>query len=213
MMTDRLAEKQRQRIILRHKASIERYGYTPTALFWSNRDVQLKRFEVLSRILPSLKPVQHQAWSILDVGCGFADLYTYLRDKGYNIQYTGVDLSPDMIFSASNMYPALNFLQGELADQDFCVQSFDFVFLSGALNEVVDETGDYAKSLIQKIYQLARYGVAFNLLNRHDSWIASRSDLQSFYPREIVVFCETFAKKVDWCADYLPNDFTVFLNK
>lgn len=212
-MTERLAEKQRQRIILRHKASIARYGYTPTALFWSNRDVQLKRFEVLSRILPPLKPDEHQVWSILDVGCGFADLYAYLRDEGYSVQYTGVDLSPDMIFSASSMYPALTFLQGELADQEFTVQSFDFVFLSGALNEVVDKTGLYAKSLIKQLYQLARYGVAFNLLNRHDPWIASRPDLQSFYPKEIVVFCGTFAKKIDWRADYLPNDFTVFLHK
>lgn len=212
-MTERLDDKQRQRIILRHKASIERYGYTPTALFWSNREVQLKRFEVLSRILPSLNSSDHQAWSVLDVGCGFADFYAYLRDQGYDIQYTGVDLSPDMIFSARSMYPQLTLLQGELSDQIFSAQTFDFVFLSGALNEVVDDTGEYAKSVIRQLYLLARYGVAFNLLNRHDPWIASRADLQSFYPKDIMVFCENFAEKVDWCADYLPNDFTVFLTK
>ena len=209
----RLSSEQRARIQLRHKASISQFGYQPKALFWSDQRVQQMRFDVLLRIMPSLKPDKHQAWSILDVGCGFADLYRRLKQLGYEVEYHGLDISADMIFSARCLHPDALLYQGELADQSFAPQSFDFVFLSGALNEVVDEDGCYAKSVIKQLYSIARFGVGFNLLNKHDSWIASRSDLQSFYPAEIVVFCESFAESVDWFADYLPNDFSVFMSR
>ena len=216
-MTDkdltRLSETQRIRIQLRHKASIERFGYQPQALFWTDRDVQKQRFEVLTKLIPHIEKPNHQAWSILDVGCGFADFYAYLRLAGYHINYSGVDISPDMIYSARCLHPEIQLFEGELADQQFDNESFDFVFLSGALNEVVDETGAYAKSVIRDMYRIARLGVGFNLLNKHNPWIQSRPDLQSFYPASIAAFCERFAYKVDWRSDYLPNDFSVFLTK
>lgn len=209
----RLSEAQRTRIQLRHKASIERFGYQPQALFWSDQDVQKMRFEVLANLIPSVEKPNHQAWSILDVGCGFADFYAYLVKAGYRINYTGVDVSPDMIYSAGCLHPDIQLFEGELVDQGFEKDSFDFVFLSGALNEVVDETGAYAKSVIRDLYRIARLGVGFNLLNKHNSWIQSRADLQSFYPASIAAFCERFAHKVDWRSDYLANDFSVFLRK
>lgn len=216
-MTDkgliRLSETQRMRIQLRHKASIERFGYQPQALFWTDADVQKQRFDVLSSLIPHLEKPNHQAWSVLDVGCGFADFYTYLDLAGYRIHYTGLDISPDMIYSARCLHPAIQLYEGELVDQSFENNSYDFVFLSGALNEVVDETGAYAKSVIQDLYRIARLGVGFNLLNKHNPWIQSRPDLQSFYPASIVAFCERFAYRVDWRSDYLPNDFSVFLSK
>lgn len=209
----RLSELQRTRIQLRHKASIERFGYQPQALFWTDQEVQRQRFEVLANLLPSVEKPNHQAWSILDVGCGFADFYAYLHQSGYHMDYTGVDVSPDMIYSASCLHPDIKLFEGELADQAFEDNAFDFVFLSGALNEVVDETGAYAKSVIRDLYRIARVGVGFNLLNKHNPWIQSRPDLQSFYPASIAAFCERFAHKVDWRSDYLPNDFSVFLSK
>lgn len=209
----RLSDAHRTRIQLRHKASIERFGYKPQALFWTDQDAQLQRFKVLASLLPSVEKPNHQAWSILDVGCGFADFYAYLNQAGYHINYTGIDVSPDMIDSAAWLHHGITLFEGELADQAFEENAFDFVFLSGALNEVVDETGAYAKSVIRDLYRIARVGVGFNLLNKHNPWIQSRPDLQSFYPASIAAFCERFADKVDWRSDYLPNDFSVFLNK
>lgn len=33
--------------------------------------------------------------SVLDVGCGFGDLYGYLVGRGIKVDYTGVDINPD----------------------------------------------------------------------------------------------------------------------
>lgn len=212
-MSERLSAEQRLRIQLRHKRSIERYGYQPEALFWTSKAAQTKRFDVLSRLLPFPARGEHQAWSLLDVGCGFADFYEFLIQRGYQLNYTGLDLSESMIFSAGCLHPEVTFLHGELADFDFKSSEYDYVVLSGALNEVVDDSGNYARAMIKKMYEVASKAVGFNLLNRQDPWTQSRPELQSFYPKDIVLFCEKFAKKVVCYQDYLNNDFTVFLYK
>ena len=56
-------------------------------LGWENQEAQELRFKVLERVI-----FPHA--SILDVGCGLGNLYDYLRNRGYNFGYTGVDILP-----------------------------------------------------------------------------------------------------------------------
>lgn len=214
-----LSEKQRLRIQTRHKYALERFGYTPQALFWSSREIQQKRFEILAQVFDSAKT--QQAGSLLDVGCGFGDLREYLRQNGVLVDYHGVDLSADMVQSAAFQYPGIQVVQGDLFDLNPAEESFDYVLLSGALNEVVETDvehnaeyrGRYAKEVMRRMYQTCRIAVAFNLLDARNQWVQTRPDLQSFAPLEIVDYCRTFASKVTWRDGYLDNDFTVFLYK
>lgn len=214
-----LTAKQRLRIQTRHKASIEQYGYQAQALFWSSREIQQIRFHKLCEILPSEQ--NQQAWSVLDVGCGFGDLNTYLQQQGFEVEYQGIDLSEDMVLSAGFQHPGIQVQVGDLFDLNPAAESYDYVFLSGALNEVVEteiegtaeHKGRYAKAVIARMYQTCRQGVAFNLLDARHPWVQSRSDLQSFLPDEMVAYCESFARRVSWVDGYLDNDFTVYLYK
>lgn len=217
----KLSDIQRQRIQTRHKVSVERYGYQPQALYWSNRDIQEIRFQQLIEILPPSTDLKHQAWSLLDVGCGFADLMGYLQRHEYFPNYSGIDISPEMVFGAKSMHSELDVQQGELADFNFKVMQFDYVMLSGALNEVVEteiegtaqQQGEYAKSVIKGMYQICKKGVAFNLLDSRNEWVKSRFDLQSFLPEDIIQFCQEFASEVELVEGYLENDFTVYVRK
>ncbi|MPQ77170.1 class I SAM-dependent methyltransferase [Hydrogenovibrio sp. JE_KL2] len=210
----KLPEKHRQRIITRHKASIERYGYEPAALFWKGRDVQNLRFALFLEWMESQDKSCHEdAPCVLDVGCGFADLYKFFTHHGLSVNYTGLDVSPDMIFAAQNIYPDLLFLNGEIYDFELEDESFDWVFMSGALNEVLDDSGEYAFGVIRKMYALAKHGVAFNLLNKAHEWTFQCSDLMSFDAQKVKKYCQTFCSDVEVRMDYLPNDFTVFLRK
>ncbi|MBO1924797.1 class I SAM-dependent methyltransferase [Thiomicrorhabdus sp. 6S3-12] len=218
----RLSPKQRLRIQTRHRVSIERFGYQPQALYWSSREIQQVRFDILARVFAQQAPRREKgAFSVLDVGCGFADLRNYLWDKGLDIDYVGIDLSEDMVQSARFQYPDIQVRQGDLFDQDFAAEQFEFVLLSGALNEVVESDqkgqktgqGSYAKAVIAEMYRICSKGVAFNLLDARNEWVASRPDLQSFVPQEVVDYCQTFAERVVWEDGYLDNDFTVFLYK
>lgn len=209
----KLTEKHRQRIVTRHKASIERYGYQPAALFWKGRDVQELRFAQFLDWMEAQPNKPAGKNRVLDVGCGFADLYQYFIRHGLEVDYVGLDVSPDMIFAAQSMYPKLTFLNGEIYDFELAEESFDWVFLSGALNEVLDDTGEYAFGVIRKMYDLSKYGVAFNLLNKAHEWTFQAADLMSFDVNKVKHFCQTFCADVEVKMDYLPNDFTVFLRK
>ncbi|NPA72254.1 MAG: class I SAM-dependent methyltransferase [Gammaproteobacteria bacterium] len=221
-MSGKLSDKQRLRIQTRHKVSIQNYGYQPQALFWSNQEIQELRFQKLLEFLPDYIQVGGQEmWSLLDVGCGFADFYRYFQRHDLTPDYTGIDLSPDMVAGALALSKNLNIQVGELADFDYADNQFDFVMLSGALNEVVEteiegtlsEQGNYAKSVISKMYQISKFGIAFNLLDRRYAWHQSRPDLQSFYPDEMLEFCQSFADEVVLIEGYLENDFTLYLTK
>ncbi len=213
----KLPENQRQRIITRHFQAIQDRGYEATALFWENRQVQQLRFDVLWQLLsqhPIFQSPLTEPIKILDVGCGFGDFADWLTSHFQAFDYLGIDLSPDMVFAGQCQYPHHQFLQGEIFDIDWDDNQFDFVICSGALNEVVEpaETqGHYAKAVIQKMVELAKYGVSLNLLNQCHDWTANRPDLQSFDPEQMRRYCQTLAPKVVMRDDYLANDFSLYL--
>jgi SAM-dependent methyltransferase len=215
-----LNPKQRLRIETRHRDSIQRHGYRVGALFWSSTEIQHIRFEVLSQIMDGYTDDSRQnkqPYSVLDVGCGFGDLKHYLSEKGEQTVYHGIDVSPDMVRSAGFQSPGIHIETGDIFDLDPPRNSYDFVLLSGALNEVVDDKpaqeGDYARAVIQKMYHAADKAVAFNLLDARHEWTANRPDLQSFMPDQIIEFCQSFAREVRLVDGYLENDFTVYLFK
>ncbi len=225
-MNSKLTSIQRLRIQTRHRVSIENYGYQPQALFWSTQEAQEIRFQKLIEILPlnfiqSTTTDNDQAWSLFDVGCGFADLQRYMVKQDLFPDYIGIDVSPEMVRGANGIEPELNVSEGEIFDFDYANNQFDYVMLSGALNEVVEteveglanQQGDYARSVIRKMYDISRLGVAFNLLDRRFAWHQTRTDLQSFYPHEIIEYCQSFASQVTLIEGYLENDFTVYLYK
>jgi SAM-dependent methyltransferase len=195
-------ETQRKRIIDRHRDSLTRHGYHPHALYWSNREIQEIRFRVLAEIGIVTGD------SVLDVGCGFADFSDWAAHTGRAVHYTGIDLSPDLIGVARERHPDLLLHIGELEDGGFEPASFDWVILSGSLNEQLHDGGAYARRMFLQMYTLCRNGVAFNLLNaRH----VQAHDLQSLMPDEVLAFCQSITPRCKLIQGYLPIDFTVYL--
>jgi len=194
----------RQRIVARHSDSLLRYGVHPHALYWSSREVQALRFRILSEVGVA------SGDTVLDVGCGFADLKSWLETQGLDIYYTGLDISPDLIAVAKGQHPDAVLHIGELVDCTFPEGCFDWVLLSGALNEPYADEGKYTRYMIQQMYELSRKGVAFNLLNAN---AVQAPDLQSFDAKDMLVFCETLCASCVLRTDYLQNDFTIYMHK
>ena len=195
---------QRKRIIDRHSDSLKRYGYHPNALYWSNKDVQDIRFAVLAEIGVA------SGDSVLDVGCGFADLKRWFDTRGMMVDYTGIDISPDLIAVARQHHPHTDLWVGELHDGRFKARSFDWILLSGALNEPYHDKGKYTRKVIKEMYRLCRKGVAFNLLNAN---VVQAFDLQSFQPDEMLEFCKTLSPACQLKTGYLDNDFSIYMLK
>jgi len=203
-----LKEKQRQRIIKRHHHSIWMHGHTPQALYWENSAVQEIRFDVL------LACGVASGDSVLDVGCGFADLYYYMKRAGIAVDYTGIDFSSDMIEAAESRalsLPSLQLSQGDLFDFDPPQKSYDWVLLSGALNEPLEDNGVYLQAMLPRLYSTCRKGLAFNLLNDDYAWTErERYMLQAYKPADIMAQLNALSRHTELRVDYLDVDASYF---
>jgi len=72
-------KEQRKRIVDRHRDSLSRHGYHPNALYWSSREIQEIRFEVLAGIGIG------NGDSVLDVG-----LASRISNAGSNVSEPGI---------------------------------------------------------------------------------------------------------------------------
>jgi SAM-dependent methyltransferase len=196
--------EQRKRIIDRHRDSLTRHGYHPNALYWSSREIQEIRFRVLTEI------GIESGDSVLDVGCGFADFKGWFERQGGQLDYTGIDLSPDLLDKAKQRHSDATLHEGDLFDMAFDDQSFDWVILSGALNENLFDDGVYAYRVIERMYTLCRKGVAFNLL---DARSLQAHDLQSHDPDTVLNRCLDLTPDALLVDGYLKNDFTIYLRR
>jgi len=196
--------QQRQRIIDKHRDSLTRHGYHPHALYWSGRDIQELRFQILSNI-----GIQ-DGDSVLDVGCGFGDFKAWAKRQGIALSYTGIDLSPDLLQQARMYHPDAAFVVGDVFDLPLQEQGFDWVILSGALNEQLHDESAYAKRVIARMYQLCRQGVAFNML---DGRFLKAHDLHSQQPETMLAYCQTMCDECRLEDEYLQNDFSIYMRR
>jgi len=199
-----MKKDQRKRIVDKHRDSLKRHGYHPNALYWSSREIQEVRFKVLADIGIQCGD------SVLDVGCGFADFRSWIEGQGIPVHFTGIDISPDLIYTARERHPDCKLLCGELSDFEFEKESFDWVVLSGAMNEQLHDEGAYARGQIARMYALCSKGVAFNMLDaRH----LRAHDLQSVDPHQMLEYCKTLCPDVEMHDEYLTNDFTIYMRR
>ncbi|RLL53678.1 class I SAM-dependent methyltransferase [Mariprofundus sp. EBB-1] len=199
--------EQRQAMVERHRQSLMHYGYGPETLFWSTRGIQKQRFKVLSEI-----GIQNGD-SLLDVGCGFADLQSWLNGQAIHVNYTGIDLSPDILDTAKTMNPQLKLQCGELFDFNWPQKSFDWLILSGTLNWNLHDDGHYAKRMIQHMFELCSQGVAFNMLNAQYCDHALLGEMVAFDPEHMLDWCRSITPQSQLRTDYLANDFTIYMHR
>jgi len=198
---------QRQQMIERHQDSLDYFGYAPQALYWGTQEEQLVRFSVLAGI------GVRSGDSLLDVGCGFADLYHWLSSRDLTVDYTGLDISPEILAKGRELNPALRLVQGELFDFDWAQQSYDWVFLSGTLNWNVGEGGAYARRLIRRMFRLCRFGVAFNLLDIRTLDMTGLDEIAAYQPHKVLAFCQSISPDCTLCCDYMEDDFTIYIRR
>jgi len=199
--------QQRQRIIASQSDAWQRFGFHPNALFWTSREIQEIRFQIL------LEAGMTAGDTLLDVGCGFGDFSAWLARQGVSVKYTGIDLSPELLEEGRRRYPDIALHEGDLFEFDPAPSSYDWITLSGTLNRDHGDGGDYARAVIRRMYQVTRKGIAFNLLDARHRWTQGRWDLQSFHPDDITELAASLSSTYLVRDGYLPNDFTVLIWK
>ena len=200
-----LSQAQRKRVVEIQRYALVQHGYHPHSLLWSNTEVQELRFKILADIGIC------RGDSVLDVGCGFGDFADYLDRQNKAVEFTGIDVSQELLLEGQKHFPELKLIQGDLFDFNPAPQCYDYVTLSGVLNRKYDGASDYTFQLITRMFEACKKGIAFNLLDARHEWTAGRWDLQSFHPDEISEFVSQLSKNNQIVDGYLENDFSVYI--
>jgi len=176
-------------------------------LDWASEEGQRLRFEALVKTLRG-------GWghppSILDVGCGTADLFAYLQNEMPGIRYTGVDLLEEIVAEARRRHPGAEVLQGDVFKENvFPPRSFDVVFCSGVFNLELGNNEAFAEHALPVLRALARRVVVVNFL--HARAENKFEGCHYYTPEKIVALCARLAPVVELDEGYLESDFTVVM--
>ena len=172
---------------------------------------------LFSALLLYYSPTQ----SVLDVGCARADLYGYLRRvfPEVEINYTGMDYNVNLLNIAKRKFPILSdkvIAQDILNSGSGEPTQYDWVFGSGLFN--LNDHPDmflYATSVVDKMYENAKIGVAFNLLTGLPEDLA-QSDIDQLIVHDPSKWLNHLIGKygkVLLRSDYMAGDMTFVILK
>ena len=150
--------------------------------------------------------------SVLDVGCGRADMYPLAMEKG--LVYKGIDYNPNIINVAQQKYPEVSVEALDVLNID-AGADYDWVVGSGLFNIAIKDPANYAQAVVAKMYDKAKIGVAFNLLTGIPEDIAEedKRSLVVWEPAAWLAYLELTYKKVICRTDYLDGDTTFYILK
>jgi hypothetical protein len=157
--------------------------------------------------------------SLLDVGCGRADLYGYCKrlfgPEAQAIPYKGIDYNPNMLSIAQEKYPGVYTEATDVLNTS-SDEKHDWVVGSGLFNLLDNNDMEtYVKTVVQKMYDKANLGVAFNLLTGVPEDMADEDVAQLVVhdPLAWMDYLLTKYTKVICRTDYLSGDVTFIILK
>ena len=225
--------RQRDRIHQHYTPRVQPHRASYDILDWSSSEAQQARFRVLLRVLRSQEfasrlpgaprvagssapgaEVLHAppaaAYSLLDAGCGLADLRLFLLVHGVHAPYVGVDLTPAILQEGRRRQPATHFVQADLfAAAPFRPRSFDVVFASGIFNLNLANNEAFVRKAVPVLFGLARVCLVANFLHLRT---AQKYPHCSYYsPAALSHDFAALAHRLEVVDDYLENDFTLVL--
>lgn len=189
-----------------YRNCLETHGPTHRALDWGSREGQELRFRVLAGI-GDLTDAR-----ILDVGCGLGDFAAWMDANGIRADYTGIDLTPELIAEATRRHPGRRFLAGGILDPDLLPEErYDYVLASGIFATYPAGGAVFLRQAVRRMWGLCRRGCAFNSLS---AWAPAR-EAGEFHadPLETLADCRELTPWLALRHDYHPRDFTVYLRR
>lgn len=189
----------------------EEHGATPRGVDWgSEADLKIRYDKMLEVIPAELKTA---GLSLLDVGCGYGGLLAHAREKGFQIQYTGIDAASNLVDAGRMQHPESQWIHGDVLTLN-SEPTYDFVACNGILTQKLHTSQDamdaYANTLAKKLFAICRRGVAFNVMSTHVNF--TKDNLYHRDPAEFLGYC---LREITWDAkldhSYPLYEYTIFL--
>lgn len=163
------------KIVEHYEDCLRKFGDNHLGVDWPKEEDAQLRYKIMLEIIYDQKKC-----SLLDFGCGAAHLYEFILGNSYkNINYTGLDLSKEMIKVCRQKFPEISFILADILETPDQIGEFDYIILNGVFTEKqelsFDEMFEYFKRLIKALYLKTTTGIAFNVISKHVDW--EREDL------------------------------------
>jgi SAM-dependent methyltransferase len=189
----------------------EKHGTTARGVDWNGEASQKLRFEQLLRIVDVAG-----RFSINDLGCGYGALLDYLDARGFEVDYTGIDVSAEMARAGARRF------EGR-ADADFiCAarlnREADYSVASGIFNVRLEwsdaEWREYIEATLDQLHAASRRGFSFNCLTSYSDTPKMRDELYYSDPCALFDLCKRrYSKNVALLHDYGLYEFTILVRK
>ncbi len=178
-------------------------------LDWASAEAQTARFQVLVDILERRGLLEiPQKTSLLDVGCGLTDLASFLQDQGRRVEYTGLELVPEMAETARKKFPERNIVVADIVEHPpFEPDSFDCVFCSGVFNLETGDNHTYIEHALRNVTRIARNCAVVNFL--HERARFHYGHCHYYSPTEMLAIVDKLGVKAEIIDNYIENDFTL----
>ena len=150
---------------------------------------------------------------MLDYGCGYGALRSYLRERGHRGPYIGFDISQRMIDAARA--GSSDVTARFLSERD-ALERVDYTLASGIFN-VKQTTSDerwrqYLLDTIEDLSGFSSRGFAFNALSRYSDPEKRRADLYYADPLELFDHCaRRISRSVSLLHDTPLYEFTLLV--
>ncbi len=175
------------------------------SLLWASTHTQRARFDAIRRA------ADLSGKTVLDAGCGRADLLDYLVGMGVRVEhYIGLEAIEELATVAERKVSE----HAQIVRCDFVVEpkrlfaATDWIVLSGSLNTL--DTATFYKT-IRYAFDAAIEGVVFNFL---DSPFLAAASYLTWHPRaEVFAFAQSLNRDVKMLHDYLHGDCTISICK
>jgi SAM-dependent methyltransferase len=195
--------------LLPYLKAAERHGPGFSSLLWASPQTQAARFDAIRRL------GDLDGKSILDVGCGRADLLDFLISRGVcPADYTGIEAVEALAAAAEDACVRWAGVAARVVRADFIREPLrlfagaDVVVFSGSLNTIDD--GPFYTT-IRRAFEATAERLVFNFLS--STYLAGAEYLRWRRPEDALKFASTLTADVRALEDYLPGDFTIAMTK
>jgi SAM-dependent methyltransferase len=199
-----LAETVFQSAIEAYEAAFRQHGESPASVMWP-KGRQPLRFESLTRFFDP-----NGGFSVLDYGCGLADLKPYLDERFADVRYYGADITPAFVTSDRARYPDASFLLVTGAQE--VADDYDYVVMSGVFNLRYECSADEHRTIVQDslrhLFTRARRVLAVDFMTDDVDYQATNSYHQNV--DEIYQFARReLGRRVIVDHSYLPYEYSL----
>ncbi|MDI1471065.1 MAG: class I SAM-dependent methyltransferase [Thermodesulfovibrio sp.] len=130
---------------------------SPEAVGWTKTG-QLLRYEAVYKL------INPDGKKLLDFGCGKGDFYRFLKEKGVNLTYTGIDINPSLIKLAQKNYPATNFYVKDIESEQLD-EVFDYTVVIGVFNLALSNIKNLMQRCLEILFENTKERLILTCLN------------------------------------------------